>query len=191
MFLLSGHGMTTWLFLGEERACFVAVFVVCPLPQVCWSLFPCVHALFHWPSLFSVVISRLRVSGGRRYNLLVAHSPTEKNLHEHFRGRGHLQGLQRLRLAERSVFVRGFACETSSVALQALLEEQIGSVDKVWVSDNVSGHYKGGPLAKAPATPISPFGLIRVTWVHNASVVNSVSRKIGPLGTFALIMCSN
>ena len=126
------------------------------------SLFPCVHALFHLHSstLFSVVFSRLRVSGGRRYNLLVAHSPTEKSIHDHFRGRGHLQGLQRLRLAERSVFVRGFACETSSLALQALLEEQIGSVDKVWVSDNVSGNCSKAPVAQITPTPLR---LIRVT----------------------------
>ena len=49
-----------------------------------------------------------------------------------------MKGLDRLRLAERSVFVRGFAGDTSSSALQALLEEKVGTVARVWVSDKVS-----------------------------------------------------
>ncbi len=34
--------------------------------------------------------------------------------------------------------MRGFGNETSSASLQTLLEKYVGTVDKVWVSDNVS-----------------------------------------------------
>ena len=93
-------------------------------------------------SVVASVLSRVRCNSAiAATNILPLpppHSPAETNLQEHLRGRGHQRALDRLRLVERSVYVRGFASETNSSALQALLEDRVGSVDKVWVSDNVS-----------------------------------------------------
>lgn len=90
-----------------------------------------------FPVVANLLSSRLLVSSCS-IHLLPPHSPAEKSLQEHMRGRGHMRNLDRLRLAEKSVFVRGFASETTSSDLQSLLEKEVGKVASVWVSDKVS-----------------------------------------------------
>jgi len=55
-------------------------------------------------------------------------SSAEKSLQQHFRGRGHLKGLERQRVGQKSVYIRGFPSDTTTDTLKMLLEEKVGQV---------------------------------------------------------------
>lgn len=64
-------------------------------------------------------------------------SPAERNLQEHMRGRPHLRRLDSLKSAEKSVYIRGFPPDLTRATLCSFLEEQVGSVQSIWLSDEV------------------------------------------------------
>lgn len=45
--------------------------------------------------------------------------------------------LEKLRTSERSVYIRGFSSDITSEALQSFLEDKVGCVSSLWLSDNV------------------------------------------------------
>lgn len=78
------------------------------------------------------VFSGLRIATRSRH-LLTLHSTSsaERSLQEHLRGRGHLSGLERQDVVERSVFIRGLLPCVSSDELRTFLEEQVGCVSNL------------------------------------------------------------
>ena len=61
----------------------------------------------------------------------------EVTLQQHFRGRKHLRGLQKLRSSEKSIYIRGFPSDTTNRILQSFLEENVGGVSSLWLSNDV------------------------------------------------------
>lgn len=70
-------------------------------------------------------------------------SCTEENMQQHMHGRPHLKRLQQLRVSEKSVYIRGFSADTTSEVLRAFLDDQVGQVGTLWLSDNVSDGWRG------------------------------------------------
>ena len=102
-----------------------------------------------FPSRFA----KLRILRSSHLVMVHSTSPVERNLQEHMRGWNHLRRLDSLKVAEKSVFIRGFPGDVTQAALRSFFEEQVGSVNWVWLNEDVSGcgQYNEG------LTPCSPY----------------------------------
>lgn len=83
--------------------------------------------------------AKMRVLGSSHLVMVHSTSSAERNLHEHMRGWNHLRKLESLKVAEKSVYIRGFASDLTQGTLQSFLEEHIGGVNWIWLNEDVSG----------------------------------------------------